>query len=38
MRSYQHDDSNPHEVIPILFNMYKTLYENYNSIEMGDQY
>ena len=30
-----HDDSNPHEIIPILFNMYKTLYENYYSIEMG---
>ena len=25
---------NPHEVIPISFNMYKTLYENYYSIEM----
>ena len=33
-----HDDSNPHEVIPISFNMYKTLYKNYYSIEMGDQY
>ena len=24
------------EVIPISFNMYNTLYENYYSIEMGD--
>ena len=32
-----HDDSKPHEVIPILFNMYNTLYENYYSIEMEYQ-
>ena len=31
-----HDDSNPHEIIPISFNMYKTLYENYYSIEIED--
>ena len=31
-----HDDSNPHEIIPILFNMYNTLYENYFSIEIED--
>ena len=31
-------DSNPHEVIPISFNMYNTLYENYYSIEIEDQY
>ena len=24
-----HDNSNPHEVIPISFNMYNTLYKNY---------
>ena len=29
-----HDDSNPHEIIPISFNMYSILYE----IEMKDQY
>ena len=23
------DDSNSHEIIPILFNMYNTLYRNY---------
>ena len=33
-----HDDSNPHEIIPISFNMYKALYETYNSIEMKEQY
>ena len=33
-----HDDSNPHESIPILFNMYNALYENYYSIEIEDQY
>ena len=24
-----HDDSNPHEIIPVSFNMYKSLYETY---------
>ena len=33
-----HDDSNPHEIIPISFNMYNTLYETYYRIEMIDQY
>ena len=33
-----HDNSNPHEVIPISFNMYNTLYENYYSLEMADQH
>ena len=28
----------PHEIIPILFNMYNTLYQNYYSIEIEDQY
>ena len=32
----KHDDSNPHEVIPISFNMYNTLYKNYYSIEIED--
>ena len=31
-----HDDSNPHEIFPILFNMYNTLYENYYSTEIED--
>ena len=31
-----HDDSNPHEIIPISFNMYNALYENYYSIEIED--
>ena len=29
-----HDNSNPHEIIPIPFNMYKALYETYYSIEI----
>ena len=33
-----YNDSNPHEVIPVSFNMYNTLYENYYSIEMEDWY
>ena len=33
-----HDDSNPHEIIPISFNIYNTLYENYHSIEIEDKY
>ena len=31
-----HEDGNPHEIFPILFNMYNTLYENYYSIEVED--
>ena len=31
-----HDDSNPHEIIPISFNMYNTLYETYYRIETKD--
>ena len=33
-----HNNSNPHEIIPISFNMYNTLYETYYSVEMKDQY
>ena len=33
-----HDDSNPHEIIPLSFNMYKVLRDTYYSIEMKDQY
>ena len=33
-----HENSNPHEIIPISFIMYNTLYENYYSIEIQDQY
>ena len=32
-----HDNSNPHEIIAISFNMYNTLYETYYRIEMKDQ-
>ena len=33
-----HNDSNPYRVIPISFNMYNTLYENYYHIEIEDKY
>ena len=33
-----HDVSNPHEIIPISFNMYKTLYETCYRVEMTDKY
>ena len=36
--SRQTHDSNPHEIIPISFNMCNTLYQNYYSIEIEDQY
>ena len=34
----KHDNSDPHEIIPISFNMYNTLYETYYRIEPQDQY
>ena len=33
-----HDDSDPHKIIPVSFNMYNTLYETYYRIETQDQY
>ena len=33
-----HDDSYLHEIIPISFNMYKSLYETYYSIETEECY
>ena len=33
-----HEHNNPHEVIPILFNMYNTIYEKYYNIEIKDRY
>ena len=33
-----HDNSNPHEIIPISFNMYNTLYETHYRVEMNDKY
>ena len=33
-----HDESNPHEIILISFNMYNTLYETYYRIEMAAKY
>ena len=34
----KHDDSDPHDIIPISFNMYNALYETYYRIEPQDQY
>ena len=34
----KHGDSNPHEIIPISFNMYNILYETYYRIEPQDRY
>ena len=33
-----HANSNPHEIIPISFNMYKALHKTYYSIETKEQY
>ena len=33
-----HDNSNPHNIIPISFNMHKPLYENCYSIETKERY
>ena len=33
-----YDDSNPHEIIPISFNMYNTSYKTCYRIEMEDNY
>ena len=33
-----HDTSNPHEIIPISFNMYNALYETYYRIDPADKY
>ena len=34
----KHDDSDPHEIIPISFNMYNALYETFYRIEPQDRY
>ena len=34
----KHDDSDPHEIIPISFDMYNTLYETFYRIEPPDRY
>ena len=31
-----HDDSNPHKIIPVSFNMYNALYEKYYSIKIEE--
>ena len=33
-----HDDSDPHDIIPIPFNMHNMLYEKYYKIEMKERY
>ena len=33
-----HNDINPHDIIPVSFNMHKTLYENYYKIETKERY
>ena len=33
-----HNNSNPHEIIPVSFNMYKDLHKTYYSIETKEQY
>ena len=33
-----HDDSDPHEIIPMPFNMHNMLHEKYYNIEMKDRY
>ena len=33
-----HDTSNPHEIIPISFNMYNALYETYYRVDPTDRY
>ena len=33
-----HDDSVPHHIIPISFNMHNTLHEKYYNIEMKERY
>ena len=38
MSRHMHSDSNPHEIIPISFNIYNFLYETYYRIEMKDWY
>ena len=35
---WKHDDSNPHEIIPISFNMYSILQEKYYNIENSARY
>ena len=34
----KHDDSNPHEIIPISFNMHNVLHEKYYNIGEIDKY
>ena len=38
LSTQKHDDSNPHEIIPISFNMHQLLHENYYNIENAGKY
>ena len=33
-----HDDSDPHDIIPISFNMHNMLHERYHKIETKERY
>ena len=33
-----HDDSNPHDIIPISFNMHNILHERYYNLTLTDNY
>ena len=33
-----HDDSDPHDIIPIFFNMHKALFKNYYKIKTKEMY
>ena len=33
-----HNDSDPHDIIPISFNMHKTLYKNYYKTKTEERY
>ena len=34
----KHDDSNPHDIIPISFNMYNILHKRYYNLGLTDKY
>ena len=38
LSTHMYDDSNPHKIIPVSFNIYNTLYEAYYRIEMKVKY
>ena len=38
MSIQKHDDSDPHDIIPISFNMHNVLHEKYSNLGMTDRY